>query len=189
MMNNKLRGLVLAAGMLLLSHASAAWAGVGVDLVGAGTYSKASTSMGDPDSKFGFPGGGMIFNFRLGSRVQLELGGLYLTRTYTTYAEQKSRILEGLLGFKINLARALFINFGGYYNHFISSPEGITDKDLGAYAGIGLKIPMGSSVALLLNPQYHYAFNKLNTSGGFYTVTPHEFVGIVGLSFGMNTLK
>jgi hypothetical protein len=175
--------------MLLISHGSAAWAGVGVDLVGAGTYSKATTSAGTPDSKFGFPGGGMILNFNLSSHVKLELGGLYLTRTYTTFEEQKTRMLEGLLGFKFQLSRALFINLGGYLNHMISSPEGITDKDIGAYGGIGLKIPFGSSVALLLNPQYRYAFNKLNTSGGFYTVTPHEFVGIVGLSFGMNRLK
>lgn len=158
-----------------------------VELVGAGVYSMPSGSF-VPESRWGMPGGGLVLDFRMGSKVKFELGGLYLTRFYNAGGvDVKTTMWDGMAGFKIILSRGLYIDLGGYYNSYISNPQGLAGTDAGVLAGLGIKIPLVSSVSLLIHPQYRYALGQLTYSGN--TLNPHEIVGMLGLSFGARSSR
>lgn len=180
----KIRIAVMLMGTSMLFAAPAAWA-VGVDLVGAGVYSMA-TGTPAPTASFGYPGGGLIFNFRMGSKVDFQLGGLYLTRILDIGGTSTQTMIDGLMGLKLKFTRSLFIHVGGYYNYSLSDALSALGKDYGIDAGIGIVLPLGSSVGLLINPRYHYALNAA-TYGTDGTYTPSEVLGVIGLSFGMNS--
>lgn len=92
-------------------------------------------------------------------------------------------MLEPSLGFGFHLGRALALELGGYYNYNLTNPDALAGSDYGAYAGLRLMIPIGSSAKFMINPQYHYALSTL-TVGSLVTYTPHEAVLLVGFIFG-----
>lgn len=156
---------------------------VQVDLLGAGSYTMPSGTSGLTGAK-AYPGGGLLLNFRMGSSVDFSLGGAYLPRSFntpinTTFDE---KVIQGQAGFRFHLSRAVFVNLGGFYNHSQDRPADVTGSDYGAIAGLGLNIPLGNSVALLIHPQYQYALGKL--SDGMTTLTPSQIVGFVGFAIG-----
>ncbi|MBI2712203.1 MAG: hypothetical protein HYX41_04990 [Bdellovibrio sp.] len=155
---------------------------VGVSLVGEGVYSMA-TGTPTPTATFGYPGGGLIFNFRLGSKVDFELGGAYSTRFLAVDTTNTQTMIMGLGGFRLKFSRSLFLNFGGYYNYMLNDPLASTGSDYGLDAGLGIIIPIGSTAGILINPRYHYSLTTMTYSTGTYT--PSEIIGFVGLSFGM----
>lgn len=180
---NKIRFALMLAGASSLVGAAPAWA-IGVDLVGAGVYSMAIGTP-TPTASFGYPGGGLIFNFRLGSKVDLQLGALYLTRNLDVGGVQAQTMIDGIGGLKFKFSRAFFLNVGGYYNYSLTDPLTSLGSDYGADVGIGIVLPLGSTVGLLINPRYHYSLNARTYGTGAYT--PHEVLGLVGLSFGMGS--
>jgi len=163
--------------------ASSAMAGLGLDLVGAVT-SPMATGTPTPSGTLGFPGGGLIFNFPMGSRVRFELGGLYLTRKYTANTSNTLTMINGQLGFKLLLARVLYLDVGGYDNIFLTNPQSLSGTNAGIFGGVGILIPFSPKFALVAHGQYQYALSSLTYSGG--TITPTEVVGMAGFSFGMN---
>jgi hypothetical protein len=91
-------------------------------------------------------------------------------------------MIQGQLGFRFALGRMLLLNLGGYGNYYFQDPSYFTGNDYGVYGGLGFRFALGSKVSLLINPQYHYALNKLTYGGG--TITPHEVLLTAGFSFG-----
>lgn len=181
-MFNQMKSFVCLFILSVVFYSPITRAGVGLDLVGAGTYAMPKGSATDPTPKLSLPGGGILFSFGK-IRFRVELGATYLTRVYTLGSDQTTRLLKGSLGFKLGLFRHVELVLGGYGNRIFSSDEGLTGNDAGVFGGLNLKIPFGSKVALLLSPRYNYALTKLTASEG-YTITPHEVQALVGLSFG-----
>jgi len=175
---------VLAIGSLAIAiGAQSAMAGsVSVELLGNGTY---SMPVGTPTATrtFGYPGGGLNLNIHLGTKVAFQLGGHYATRVVTTDAAYTSKYVSGNAGFKLMLSRGFAFIVGGYYNRYFTDPFSLTGTDYGLSGGIGLTVPMGSSVGLYISPMYHYSLSTL-AYGAASTLTPHEIVGFAGLIFG-----
>ena len=163
--------------------APAAWA-VGVDLVGAATYSAASGTPA-PTAAFGLPGGGLNLSFRMGSMASFEVGGYYLTTVHKFDTNTTSNTITGMGGFKFDLARLVFLDLGGYYSSLSTNPMALVGGDYGAYGGLGLRIPLKGSTAILISPKYQYSMHKF-TSGTF-DITPSQFLLLAGLTFGMNS--
>ncbi len=179
MMRKFQRTWVLVAGLMALMG-PLAHAGVGLDLVGSGTY---GLLIPPNTGRSSLPGGGLFLNFNLGSKVQFDLGALYMTRAWNDGVTQNSRYAEGQAGFNILLSRALFINLGAYYNYYLNNQVVLSGFDWGFTAGLGLRIPLGKSVGLLIYPQFHKAINALSYNGN--SITSTEVAGFLGLSFGM----
>jgi len=175
--------IALSFSILIGFMAPSAWA-VGVDLVGAGTYSMFTSNAFTPSSAFGYPGGGLVFNFRLGSKVDLSLGGLYLTSiSSVSGVNMTNKMVNGQLALRLKFTRSIFIDVGGYYNYLMSSDQSFTGNDYGVLGGLGIIIPLGQSVGFLIHPQYQYAL--ANIVNGPVTVTQSQVVGMVGFTFGM----
>jgi hypothetical protein len=155
--------LTLLVGVLAFLSISSAQAAV-FNVVGAGVYSMPAGGTAGP---FGFPGGGLSADFRLGSKASLSLGAYYLTLT------PGLGMVDGTLGFKFHFSRKFYLDLGGYYNYF---PTSTATQDYGAYGGLGLRLPLSASTAFLISPLYHYSLKS---------TTMNEFVGLIGLSFGM----
>ena len=172
--------MCLLIGVSTLFVAAPSYA-IGIDIFGAGTYSMA-TGTPTPTANFSYPGGGLIFNFKLGSKVDFQLGGAYLTRTIAIGVNYNQTMVDGLAGFKLNFSRLFFLNIGGFYNYYLTDALASTGSDYGVDAGFGLVIPVSSSVGILLNPRYHYSLATMTSGLGTYT--PSEIIGFVGLTFG-----
>src|SRR6476620_4942088 len=72
---------ILALGSLCILSMPLAWAGgVGVELLGAGTYSMAQGTP-TPTADMGY-GGGLILDFRLGTKTMFQLGGIYQNNVF-----------------------------------------------------------------------------------------------------------
>ena len=170
-MMTRVQKLVVFASLIVSLSAPAAYAGVGVDLLGAATYSMEAGSTG----QLGFPGGGVVLNFRLGSKFDLQLGGIYLTRNYNDGANRTMTMIDGLLGFKYKFGKVVTLNFGGYGNYILTSSSSMLNRDIGLLAGIGIRIPLGAKFGILLNPQFRYgliqptgySFNEVVMLAGF----------------------
>lgn len=186
MMRTKIRAALILAGISVVFAAPSAWA-IAVDLVGAGTYSMA-TGTPTNTAALGFPGGGLILDFRLGSKVDFALGGLYLTRVTNQGTAVTHTMVQGLGGFRLMASRAFFVELGGYYNYRLTDPESTLGQDYGVYGGIGIRAMISNSVAFFLSPRYHYCLNNAMTNANG-TIAPHEIVGLVGLTFGMAGMK
>ncbi len=184
-MMKQLKGVVLLSGIILALTSSAAQARVLVDVVGALTYPLA-TGTPAPSGNPGL-GGGLNFNFKLGTRVALEVGGFYLSRVYTSGTANTLTMLDAEVGLKFYLLRALFLDGGGYVNYYLTNPQGLAGRDLGLFGGLGLQIPFSPTFALLLKGHYHYALQAMTYSTK--TITPSEAIGFVGFTFGMNMLS
>jgi len=178
----KLRQACLLIGVSTLLVAAPSYA-IGVDVFGAGTYSMA-TGTPTPTANFSYPGGGVIFNFKLGSKVDFQLGAAYLTRTLAIGLNFNQTMVDGLAGIKFNFSRMFFLNIGGFYNYYVTDAIASTGSDYGVDAGLGIVIPLSNSVGILLNPRYHYSLATMTNVFGTYT--PSEIIGFVGLSFGMS---
>ena len=185
-MRNPYRRLLLIVSVLELFTLSTAWAAksgkLGVEILGAGTYSMAKSSS-QVSSRQGFPGGGFIFNYRLGSKVTLEFGALYLSMVINNGSDQNITMMQGLGGLKFHFGKSFFMDLGGYGNNHLKDPMTVTGRDGGAYGGIGVRIRPTSKVGLVLRIQYDHALTTvLDTYGE--SITPSQVVGLVGLSFG-----
>jgi hypothetical protein len=178
-MIKRVRLLLVLTGLFL--GVGVKWARAEIDLGAVGTYPQLS-SLASQTPMFGFPGGGLVLNFRMGNAIAFQLGGLYMTRSYSSGSQVNTTLLDGMAGFKFKLGRFLFINLGGYYNDYLKNPDSWTGSDYGIYAGLGIKIPLGVAVSLLINPMYHYCLSSVTNANG--SLTPHEWVAFAGLSFG-----
>lgn len=175
--------MIFVLGWIALG-ASVAYAGVAVDLVGTGTYSTAVGSPSTLTGKASFPGAGLQLHLPLSSRISFNLGGLYLIRVWNDGIDRTSRYMEGLAGFNLYLSRVFHLNLDGYYNYIVNDPVGLLGPDWGFSCGLGMRIPLGGSVGLLINPRYNVALNTQNYNGS-NTVRPSEAVLLLGLTFGM----
>ncbi len=189
MMKGFQKVLLLVSCLTVLS-APSAWA-IGVDLFGAGTYTM-GTGSPTPTSALGFPGGGLGLNFKLGQKVDLNISGLYLTSKYSVddgiggTTDVASTKIQAQLGFVFNLSRVFALDFGGHYNNYLKNDTGFSGtNDYGLQAGLNLRIPLGATAAFFIHPQYHYALSKFSSDDS--SLTPNEFVGTVGFSFGMHS--
>ena len=182
-MKNGIRIALVMGSLGLVLGAQNALAGrVSVELLGNGTYSMpAGTPTSTPT--LGYPGGGLNLNINLGTKVAFQLGGHYVTRIVTTDAAYTGNFISSNAGFKLMLSRGFSFIVGGYYNYYLTDPFTLTGNDLGLSGGIGLTIPMGSSVGLYISPMYHYSLSTL-TYGTASTLTPHELLAFVGLIIG-----
>lgn len=171
--------IALVLGSIGLIAFSASSAQAKVSVVGGAVYSLA-TGTPTPTGGFGFPGGGLLFGIKLGSKVDLDIGALYLTRTYNQGGTINSGLVEGQLGFGINFTRGFGLGIGGYADYVLTPA---VDQGYGAYASLRFRIPLGASAAILIEPQYHYAFTKVDN--GAKSITPSEIVGLLGVTFGM----
>jgi hypothetical protein len=177
-----LKKVLILAGLGLIQSISSAYA-VELDLVGAVTQSMPKGTE-SPVGKTAYPGGGLILNFKLSRTVDFSLGGAYLARTFTTASEQTEYLINGQAGFRFNLVPALFVNAGGFANYSLNNPLGTTGTGYGVLGGVGIKIPVMNSIALLIHPQYQYSLSTLTY--GSETISPHQVVGFVGFAISVN---
>jgi hypothetical protein len=177
-MRTRISQILLVVCCLVAFSGSSAWASL--DVFGVGTYSMGSGSP-TPTSGFGIPGGGANLGIRLGSKVDFDLGALYATRLYTQGSSYTTTYLEASSGFRFMFSRGFYISVGGYYNYLLSNPQSLTGTDYGVNLGLGFRIPIGQSAAILIWPKYSLALGKM--TAGANSVTPSEIKALVGFSF------
>ena len=158
------------------------YAGVTVDIYGGGLAANPSSN---PIAKKGVvvPSGGITLNIPLAKALDFQMSSLYITRK-VDYSGLvfTNKLLEGQLGFKLKPFSFLSLSAGAYYNHRLDNPLLFQGADWGFYGGMGLAIPLGQSVRILIQPQYHYAARSLSFPAGKYV--PDELRGFVGFGFG-----
>jgi hypothetical protein len=179
----------LAIGSLgLVLGAQSAMAGrVSVEILGNATYAM-GTGDPTPTAALTYPGVGLNLNFHLGPKVALQIGEQYRTRTTSSDADYSSILLSSNLGLKYMFSRGFSLIVGGYYNSPMANALASVGTDMGVSAGIGLTVPLSSSIGLYINPAYHYALGQLTytglVSGAAATLTPSEVIASVGLILG-----
>lgn len=198
-LNNRSLVLVLFACMFILSQS--ALAGPRFSIVGAGTYTKPVTSGWNATykEKIGF-GGGLQAEFRLGSKVGLELGALYLQRktdeTFSglTNTTTMPYIVAPLL-FRLWLNPTISLGAGGYYAKGYGKIKsgsttvsyttfGIKSQDYGVMGALGFNIKLSGSTALLIDGRYALGLANASLGGGTTSFKNAEIDGLIGLRFG-----
>lgn len=153
-----------------------------MDIYGGGLIANPTSN---PLAKKGavFPSAGITLNIPLAKALDFQMSSLYMTRKIDfSGLGFTNKLLEGQLGFKLKPLSFLSLSAGAYYNHRLDNPLLLQGVDWGFYGGVGLAIPLGQSVRILIQPQYHYAARSLSFPAGKYV--PDELLGFVGLSLG-----
>ena len=170
----------LVAGFFTLCTASQALAAL--DVVGSAVYALPSSS--GTAGHLDYPGGGLIFNLGLGQRVDLQLGGLVLTRGDSSLGTT-DRVGTGVLGFGIKLERYFTLNLGGFYDYVLVNNTGNSQDAWGGLAGVTARVPLGAKVAFVFRADYQMYLNNGVITGGGNASSNSQILGSAGLSFGM----
>ena len=185
-----LRRLFVLVSVLELFTLPTAWASnksggksgkLSVELLGAGTMSMPKSTSA-VSGGMGFPGGGLIFNYKLGAHVSFEFGALYLNTMINNGEIQTITLVQGLGGLKFTIGKSFFIDAGGYGNNHLKDTMTVSGRAGGGYGGLGVQIFPTSSMSLILRVQYDVALTSLLDIHGDM-VTPSQMVGMLGVSF------
>jgi hypothetical protein len=153
------------------------------------------------------PGGAVALNFMLIPGLSFEVDGIYFQRKYTlsdpsstltgiTYANNN---VEGAALLRIGLIPFLSLGLGGYYCHAIGNMQDVTDgssigydvagftpNDYGGVASVRFSFPIGMRVAVVADARYQLGLsNVVNAPGATASLKYSDFMGLVGLRFGM----
>ena len=175
------RGCAVFGFFALLSQSG--YAGVTVDLYGGGLITNPTSSALIDRKVVAYPSGGLTLNIPLAKVLDFQVSSLYITRKIDIAGIQlKNKLLGGQLGFRLKPLSFLSLSGGAYVNHRLDNPLLVQGQEWGGYGGVSLAIPLGQSVRLLLQSQYHYVSRSLNFPAGKYV--PDELFAFVGFSFG-----
>ncbi len=205
-MNNKINKIFLLSALLTVLAVPSAYAGVKFSVFGVGTDSNlkdGTLSATQTDTAVLSYGGGAQLEFPLGPRLGLEIGGVYLPRTFK-FADSSIPLSFNItlnyvqipVQFRIWLSRIMNIGLGGYYAVGTGTSVGgvsgnfsdfnYKTSDYGVLGSVGFNFPLGSSVGLLVEGRYALGLADIqSTPNPAGTTKWSDIQGIVGLRFGM----
>ena len=211
-LNNLKNFAILSAASVLLLNSGNAHA-IGIAVVGAGTLSKPALSSNYIDTfsgKVGL-GGGALVDFGILPMLSFQVGGLYVTRTYTdtvgaVVITDQLHYLEVPAQFRLMLGRVFSVGLGGYWavgmgnitqtNGSVTNSNvtygnfGLKNHDLGLIGSLNAAIPLGAMVQLYAEGQYLYGLQNELTDAAI-TASPtssyknRDIQFLLGLRFGM----
>jgi hypothetical protein len=206
--------LMIAAAFFSLNAQASQGSSVSVSLVGVGDHSSLDISnvpstatlsgvsltniSASSNAKWGF-GGGALLDAMFDPAVGLEFGALYITRkieTTTTFTALGVNASSGgttaahyvQIPILLRLAFSPYfsIGAGGYFAEGTGSLSGSAKSDYGLIGSVGIHLPLGGSVAFLVDGRYNLGLKNVDNSGLGETQKFRDVQVLAGLTFGFD---